>query len=160
MTLEGDAVVLGRFEGEMRVGGLLQLDAGAMATGRVIAAAVRLAGSIDGDVIAEHGIEMTGGATLTGRLFATRLSIDQGASFEGDIHVGPTAMQAADDAMEQPRTAVRKDATAPLRLTHDQPSASKPSVIGNLLDRRRAKLMSAAQSFDQTVEQSSHLPAI
>ncbi len=160
MSLDGDAVVRGHFEGEMHVGGVLEIDAEASATGRIVAAAVRLIGSIDGDVIAEHGIELANGATLSGRLFATRLSIDQGASFEGDIHVGPTAMQAADDAMKQPKPKAQDEPAAQLRLTQDQTEPGNANVIGNLLDRRRAKLMSAAQTFDQTVKQSSHSPAI
>jgi cytoskeletal protein CcmA (bactofilin family) len=99
MTLEGDGTIHGQFEGTLRAGGVLELGESSQISGTVIAGAARLGGHADADIIAEHGVELLAGTQLSGRLFTNRLSIVDGASFAGEVVVGPKAMDAAQEVM-------------------------------------------------------------
>lgn len=99
MALEGDGTIHGQFEGTLRAGGVLELGESSQVSGTVIAGAARLGGHADADVIAEHGVELLAGSELSGRLFTNRLSIVDGASFAGEVVVGPKAMDAAQEVL-------------------------------------------------------------
>lgn len=101
MSLEGDGAIHGQFSGTVRANGVLELAESANVTGTVIAGAARLGGHADADIIAEHGVELLAGSQLSGRLFTTRLSIVDGATFAGEVVVGPKAMNAADEVLKQ-----------------------------------------------------------
>lgn len=100
MNLESDAVVLGHFSGTLRVSGMLEIGESGQVTGTIIAGALRLGGRAEADVVAEHGAELLAGCELSGRLYTNRLSVVDGAAFEGEVVVGPKAMAAAEAIMQ------------------------------------------------------------
>ena len=140
LSLEGDATIMGRFEGDVRVAGTLEVGGSAEASGTIVAGILRVAGKANADVIAEHGIELLEGSRLSGRLFSTRISVCDGGEYEGEINVGPQALKAAMEwarqrEEEQPRG--REDTEA--AQTPDPAVQVDSGVIGGILDRRRAK---------------------
>lgn len=100
MSLDGDAVVMGQFHGTLRVGGMLEVAESAFVSGTIITGALRLGGRAEADVVAEHGAELLAGCELTGRLYTNRLSVVDGAAFEGEVVVGPKAMAAAEPLLQ------------------------------------------------------------
>lgn len=110
LSLDNDAVIMGHFNGTLRVSGVLELTDSARVSGTIIAGALRLSGSVEGDVVAEHGVELMAGAQFNGQLYTTRLNVIEGAVFQGDVCVGPKAMQAAGPLLEQAQQAVQADA--------------------------------------------------
>lgn len=100
LNLDNDAVIMGSFSGTLRVTGMLELTDSSQVSGTIIVGTLRLAGHAEADVVAEDGVELLPGATLAGQLFTSRLNVVDGATFQGDVCVGPKAMQAASEAFK------------------------------------------------------------
>ena len=82
---EGDVRVLGEVEGDVKVGGDLELGANGSVTGNVSARAVSIDGALTGDVEAEGAIAIRSSARVAGNLSGTEVSLEEGASFSGRI---------------------------------------------------------------------------
>jgi len=117
-----------------------ELSESSNVSGTVIAGAARLGGQADADIVAEHGVELLAGAQLAGRLFTTRLSIVDGASFAGEVVVGPKAMAAADEVVKQVETPQDDSRTrAPGRV-------EVATSLDNILKQHRARTKTGAES--------------
>ena len=140
LSLEGDAAIMGRFDGDIRVAGTLEVGESAEASGTIVAGVLRVAGKANADVIAEHGIELLAGSRLSGRLFSTRISVRDGGEYEGEINVGPQALKAAMEWARQ-REEEQPQAREEMKETQTVDSAVEvdSGVIGGILSQRRAK---------------------
>ena len=83
MFMDGDATIMGQFDGVIRIGGVVDLTDSSQVSGTILAGGVRLAGRADADVVAESGVELLPGSALVGRVYTSNLSVADGASFEG-----------------------------------------------------------------------------
>ena len=101
MFMDGDATIMGQFDGTIRVGGVVDLTGSSQVSGTILAGSVRLAGRVDADVAAESGVELLPGSALIGRVYTSNLSVADGASFEGEVVVGANAMKAAAELIRQ-----------------------------------------------------------
>jgi len=169
LSLEFDAIIHGHFEGILRVGGLLQLMPESHVTGTVVAGSVRIAGPCEANVVARHGIAMLPGAILAGSIYTSRLSVVEGAAFDGELHIGEDAMKAAEAMLEQidefgrlPQTAAgnsmafeHEAAPQPHRFPVEAISQSPNSVVSNLIHQRRAKLMNATNVYTRAIDQAA-----
>ncbi len=140
MTLEGDGTIHGQFEGTLRAGGVLELGESSQVSGTVIAGAARLGGHADADIIAEHGVELLAGTELSGRLFTNRLSIVDGASFAGEVVVGPKAMEAAQQVLRDVETHQGNGRRAPGRVE------TVSNSLDNILQQHRSRTASKAEA--------------
>jgi len=152
LALDNDAIIMGHFTGTLRVSGTLELSESSQVSGMIIAGALRLAGHAEADVVAEDAVELLPGAQLVGQLYTSRLNVVEGATFQGDVCVGPKAIQAAKEALKQ--SDVEQDdqpsITQSPSIGHDQQdqdeqSAVKtmPGSVNQILQRRRPKVISA-----------------
>jgi cytoskeletal protein CcmA (bactofilin family) len=141
ISLDNDAVIMGEVSGQLRVGGMLELTETSRVEGLVIAGGLRLGGQAKADIVAEHGMELLASAQLTGQLYTSRLSVVDGAMFEGHVVVGPNAMQAAGDVMQ----GVDEFQSAPQAEHYTPANGSKPDIntvprsLDEILARRRSK---------------------
>ena len=158
LALDNDALIMGQFTGTLRVSGTLELSESSQVSGMIIAGALRLAGQAEADVVVEDAVELLPGAQLSGQLYTSRLNIVEGATFQGDVCVGPKAIQAAkealkhsDDAQAQSFSqAPSKPAPAP-SISHDHDDdheehssvTTMPGSVNQILQRRRPKMISA-----------------
>jgi len=144
MQLDGDGVIMGQFHGTLRVNGMLELTDSSQVNGTIIAGALRLGGHAEGNVIAEHGVELLAGTELSGRLFTNRLSIVDGASFAGEVVVGPRAMEAANEVIrEVDGTQADRPRTAAPR-SFSEPSVETVSTsLDKILKQHRARTKTA-----------------
>jgi cytoskeletal protein CcmA (bactofilin family) len=160
LALDNDAVIMGQFKGTLRVRGMLELTDSAHVSGTVIAGAVRVAGNVEADVVAEQGIELLAGASLTGQLFTTHLNIVDGAVFQGNVCVGSHAIAAAEEliARADDAEAAMDNASAGLALQADDAAdeideagdeadaSQQVSTVSNSIDailkRRRPRALS------------------
>ena len=101
LSIDGDGAIMGQFKGVVRAAGILDLTDSSHVSGTIVAGAVRLGGRAEVDIVAEHGVELLCGSVSTGRLFTTRLSVVDGASFDGQVVVGANAVEAAGDVLRQ-----------------------------------------------------------
>jgi len=82
---EGSYLVEGEVAGDGDIDGVLVLAAGAYWMGNVTADYVRVAGKIDGNVMARTKIELAPTAVVTGNLTSPVIAIAEGAVYEGAI---------------------------------------------------------------------------
>jgi len=155
LTLDNDALIMGHFTGTLRVTGTLELSESSQVSGMIIAGALRLAGHAEADVVAEDAVELLPGAQLVGQLYTSRLNVVEGATFQGDVCVGPKAIQAAKEALkqtdEQDSFGTSQSMTSPAgsigQDAEEQDDASSittvPGSVNQILQRRRPKVLSA-----------------
>jgi len=173
LQLDSDATIMGEFHGQIRVGGMLELTESSRVKGTVVAGGLRLGGKAQADVVAEHGMELLATAQLHGHLYTSRLSVVDGAMFEGHVVVGPKAMEAAgelikqvgNDSDESDTPPARKNGTPAPALARtpsngqshqeqdDAPDVNTvPRSLDEILHRRRAKMAIAGNGAGQDNE--------
>ena len=143
ISLENDAVIMGEVSGQIRVGGMLELTESSRVEGLVIAGGLRLGGQAKADIVAEHGMELLASAQLTGHLYTSRLSVVDGAMFEGHVVVGPNAMQAAGEivqGIEDIQVDTQAEQFIPSGVNGSKPNVNTvPRSLDEILARRRGK---------------------
>jgi cytoskeletal protein CcmA (bactofilin family) len=155
LSLDSDAVIMGQFKGTLRISGMLELTDSAKVGGTIIAGMVRTSGTAAADIAAEGGVELLPGAKVEGQIYTTQLSIVEGATFQGDVCIGPNAMQAAGTAL-QTDTAIESHVAGnhgrdhddhdslDLDESHDEsPVKTVSSNVSSILQRRRTKVLTA-----------------
>ena len=158
LSLDNDAIIMGHFTGTLRVSGTLELSESAQVSGMIIAGALRLAGHAEADVVAEDAVELLPGAQLIGQLYTSRLNVVEGATFQGDVCVGPKAIQAAKEALKQNddfqdepnHHSQSQGITKPQPISHDEHEEDEqssvttmPGSVNQILQRRRPKVISS-----------------
>jgi len=102
LTIENDLTLMGRIEGSLHVTGTLELSAQAHAQGTLQAGTLRTLGRIEADTVVTEAVEFLPGSNFTGRLFAPRLNVAEGATIEGEIYVGSKALEKAKALLAEP----------------------------------------------------------
>lgn len=82
---KGSYLIQGELVGDGDIEGAVVLAAGAYWKGNVTADYVRIAGKVEGDVVARTKIELAPTAVVTGDLSAPVVAIAEGAQYEGAI---------------------------------------------------------------------------
>ncbi len=82
---EGNLIILGSFEGEFNVRGQVKVAQGAEIKGNIKATAVSINGNVEGTVSAGKRILLDTTATMKGRLVTPKISIQDGAVFDGEL---------------------------------------------------------------------------
>jgi cytoskeletal protein CcmA (bactofilin family) len=81
----GDLRVDGEIEGDVRVGGSLELGQTGVISGNVAARAVTIDGALTGDVEAEGAVHIRAGARVSGNMNGAEVALEEGAAFTGRI---------------------------------------------------------------------------
>ncbi len=88
LTYAGSINVQGRVEGELRIGGNVEVATGATVKALVDASSVTLRGDVEGPVTAREKVILGRSAKLNGDITAKRLQIEDGASLNGHVRTG------------------------------------------------------------------------
>ena len=137
LTIDNDATILGQFDGDLRVTRSLEVGESARVRGTMLAGALALSGEIEAVVVAEHTVTLLPGARVKGRIFARQLQIEEGAVYEGELSIGPNAVEAAEAHL---RSGQDQRSALPSSESHrfeDRPVRTVPSAVATLLERRR-----------------------
>lgn len=132
LVLENDALIEGRFSGTLRVTGTLEVAESATIEGTVLVGALVLSGKAVADVVAEGSVELTPGASMRGRVYTGQLNIADGADFEGGIHIGPRALDAAAELINAATSSSQGSTSAPVVQTSSESADA-------VLQRRRQR---------------------
>jgi cytoskeletal protein CcmA (bactofilin family) len=108
LKFQNELTIDGKIEGEITSTGVLTVGENAEIKGEIKTKSVTVLGKVHGNITVEERCELKSHATLFGDLKATRLIIEEGATFVGKSEVTPNKV-----AMRQPEI-VR---TAPERAT-------------------------------------------
>ena len=84
---EGNLIILGTFDGEFDLKGQLKVAQGAVIKGNIKATGVSINGNVDGTIVASERILLDTTASIKGRLVTPKISIQDGAVFDGELQM-------------------------------------------------------------------------
>ena len=96
----GDLIILGSLEGEFDLKGKLQVAEPANITGTVKAGDITVKGNIQGTITAAERVHLDPTARVQGHINSPKISVMEGARFDGDINMSgkkPQPLHAAPD---------------------------------------------------------------
>jgi cytoskeletal protein CcmA (bactofilin family) len=96
----GNLIVMGNLEGEVDLAGELVVAAPAVLNGEIRAVTLAVSGTVTGTLSAGEKIHLDKGAVVSGRMNTPRLSVVDGATFNGEIQM----KKPADSARPPKRT--------------------------------------------------------
>jgi cytoskeletal protein CcmA (bactofilin family) len=103
---DGDLIILGSLEGEFDLKGTLQVAEPARIIGKVKANDINVKGNIQGSITALEKIHLDPTARVNGQIITPKLSVTEGASFDGEIKMSnrphPAATSTIADAKPKP----------------------------------------------------------
>jgi cytoskeletal protein CcmA (bactofilin family) len=85
----GNLIVMGRLEGQFELDGELVVAPPAVVTGEIKAGSVTISGTLTGTVAARERIHLEKGAVVNGSLAGARLTMADGAVFNGEVAMTP-----------------------------------------------------------------------
>jgi len=84
---EGSLIILGSFEGEFDLKGHLKVAQGARIRGNIKATDISVNGNIEGTVSASEKVHLENTARIKGGITTPRISVLEGALFDGEIRM-------------------------------------------------------------------------
>ena len=87
VTGSGNMIVMGNLEGEVDLAGELVVAAPAVLNGEIRAVTLAVSGNATGTLTAKEKIHLEKTAVVSGRMCTPRLSVVDGASFNGEIEM-------------------------------------------------------------------------
>ena len=99
---EGNMIILGSFEGEFNLKGQLKVAQGARIKGNFNASSIAVNGNVEGNLTATEKIHMDNSARINGRIVTPKVSILDGAVFDGEMQMGKRSAQTSKPAAAVP----------------------------------------------------------
>jgi cytoskeletal protein CcmA (bactofilin family) len=109
---EGNMIILGSFEGEFNLKGQLKVAQGARVKGNFNATSIAINGNVEGNLTATEKIHMDNTARINGRIVTPKVSILDGAVFDGEMQMGKRSAQASKPLAARPPQTSTAPATA------------------------------------------------
>ena len=94
----GDIIILGGLEGEFDLRGRVKVAQSAKISGEVKADVISVNGSVQGSLAAKERIHLDQTARIEGQINTPRLSISEGASFDGEIRMSDRSLKSSQPA--------------------------------------------------------------
>ncbi len=99
---EGSLIILGSFEGEFDLKGRLKVAQGARIKGNIKATDIYVNGNIEGTITASEKVHLDNTARIKGGITTPRISVMEGAMFDGEIKMSNRTTQASKPATAGP----------------------------------------------------------
>ena len=99
---EGNMIIMGSFEGEFDLKGQLKVSQGAKVKGNFNATSIAINGNVEGNLTATEKIHMDNTAKINGRIVTPKVSILDGAVFDGEMQMGKRTTQSSKPAVAEP----------------------------------------------------------
>jgi cytoskeletal protein CcmA (bactofilin family) len=91
VTGSGNLIVMGKLEGEINLAGEIVVAAPAVLNGDIRAVTLAVSGNVTGTLTAGEKIHLEKSAVVSGRMNTPRLSVVDGATFNGEIEMKKSA---------------------------------------------------------------------
>ena len=124
LHIDGDVRLGGTVQGEIHATGDVEVDDEAKVNASLAGGDINIRGSVSGPVTARKRLVVARSGSLTGDVRVARLVIQDGATFSGNVSMGPQP-----DAFVAPREATAA-AAAPEAAPEAAPAAPTPSTDG------------------------------
>ena len=112
---EGNMIIMGSFEGEFNLKGQLKVAQGARVKGNFNATSIAINGNVEGTLTASEKIHMDNTARINGRIVTPKVSILDGAVFDGEMQMGKRSAQAPKPVAAEPLQISTASATAGIK---------------------------------------------
>ncbi len=109
---EGNMIILGSFEGEFNLKGQLKVAQGARVKGNFNATSIAINGNVEGNLTATEKIHMDNTARINGRIVTPKVSILDGAVFDGEMQMGKRSAEESKPVGTEPPQSSTASATA------------------------------------------------
>ena len=87
VTGSGNLIVMGKLEGEVDLAGEIVVTAPAVLNGEIRAVSLAVSGNVTGTLTAGKKIHLEKSAVVSGRMSTPRLSVADGATFNGEVEM-------------------------------------------------------------------------
>ena len=94
---EGPLRIQGRIQGEIASTSSVHVDVGGSAEARIEAAAVEIAGEVQGQVHASGRVVLASSSRVSGEVYAGTIVMSEGAVLDGALHMGAAHARVATD---------------------------------------------------------------
>ena len=111
----GNLIVLGSFDGEFEVQGQVKVSQGAVIKGDIKATSVAINGDFEGTVSASERILLDTAAAIKGRLVTPKISIQDGAVFDGELQMSRQTVQPPQVSTPNPEKSEVKPAVSEIK---------------------------------------------
>jgi len=112
---EGSLIILGTFEGEFDLKGQLKVAQGAVIKGDIKATGISINGNVNGTIVAHERILLDTTAAIKGRLVTPKISIQDGAVFDGELQMSKTSEQAPKVATPEAKQPAKTQAVSEIK---------------------------------------------
>jgi cytoskeletal protein CcmA (bactofilin family) len=99
---EGSIIIQGSLEGKFDLKGRLKIAQGAKIKGNVRASDVYVSGNIEGEITASERVQLDNTAKIIGGIVSPKISILEGAMFDGEIKMSDRTVEVARPAAPVP----------------------------------------------------------
>jgi len=110
----GNIIILGNLDGEFNLRGRVKIAQPAKIKGEVRADVISVNGMVQGSLIAKERLHLDQTARIEGQIATPKLSISEGASFDGEITMSDPSSRPSRSQAENSATAPQ-NATAPAK---------------------------------------------
>jgi len=100
---EGSLIILGSFEGEFDLKGRLKVAQGARINGNIKATDIYVNGDIEGAITASEKVHLDNTARIKGGIATPRLSVLEGARFDGELQMSSPTPQPSKSVSPEPK---------------------------------------------------------
>ena len=102
LHLDGPTSIGGRVEGSITANDALEIAADGLVEGDIHGVLIDILGTVNGNIFAAQACRLGASARVQGELRAANLAIAEGASFIGQVFVGPSATEGLLESSEAP----------------------------------------------------------
>jgi cytoskeletal protein CcmA (bactofilin family) len=110
---EGSLIILGTFEGEFDLKGQVKVGQGANVKGNIKATSVSINGHLEGTILASERILLDSTAAMKGRLVTPKISIQDGAVFDGELQMSGKSNQVPKAPAPEPKVVPKEAPKTP-----------------------------------------------
>jgi cytoskeletal protein CcmA (bactofilin family) len=89
LTFDGDLTVAGKMEGELRTTGDIAVENGSSVKASIEGNNVTVQGTVHGNVSARGRLSLSGSGSLHGDVRVSKLTVEDGATLNGNVQMGP-----------------------------------------------------------------------
>ena len=130
LTAEEDVILQGRVEGSIRHARNLTIGTEGSVLGDVYASHLTVEGLVEGDLHCSEAVIVRATAQVRGNIFAPRVGIMEGATFNGRVEMDPNAATAAAGQGGAARQGMRQAVTNPRTGSSGAAGNARPGTAG------------------------------
>ena len=112
LNFDSAAMVQGRIDGSIKSKGMVLIADGSTCKASITANEIAVEGHVKGNIEAHERVEIRATGKMTGDIIAARMTMADGAAFEGHVQIGVSPKETKANSTAEPKVTVGRAATA------------------------------------------------